>query len=111
MGNMQSSYRPRSTSMEVNQSGGIEEADKKEEDKTRRTGKTVDDSNKLRPTKAVENMERRIATAQDDKEGGFSIGGLIRLFIIILIIVAMVIFFGNQVMQVMRSREKGGGGN
>lgn len=112
VGRVQDSRRPRSVQMGFTTNGAIEETESPTKPVQKSTGKTVESGgSELRPVKAAENMEARRtqASVQDDRE--FSIGGLIRLVIIVLIIVAMVIFFGGQLLQVLRSRDKGGGGD
>lgn len=108
-GRINVSNRGRSVQMDVDSEGRI--ANKSDDGKPRSAGinKRVDDGGGLRPVKAVENIPRQIASSDDGDQKGFSVGALIRLFIIILIIVAMVIFFGGQLMQISKSREKGGG--
>jgi hypothetical protein len=109
VGNVQDGRGRRSTKVEVSYSGGVEGSkEDQEEKKTKSTGKTVGDSTRLRPTRVIETSQKQGSKAGGEKESVFSIGGLIRIFIIILIVVAMVIFFGGQLLQIMRSREKGG---
>lgn len=109
---MQNSRRPHSVQMSFTINGTIEETTASSKPVKKGTGKTVEKGgSELRPVKSAENMDvrRTQASIQDDRE--FSIGGLVRLVIIILIIIAMVIFFGGQLLQVLRSRDKGGGGD
>ncbi len=76
---------------------------------TQATKKTVSDPSALRPAKAIENLNRSVASRSVKEDREFSMGELIRFLFIVLIVVAMVIFFGGQLMQISRSREKGGG--
>ncbi len=71
------------------------------------TTKKVGASDNLRARKVQENLARKPA-GHEEPAGSFTLSGFIRLLLIILIIVAMVIFFGGQLMQITRSREKGG---
>lgn len=108
---MQNSQRPRSVQMGFSTEGSLVEPTNPEKSSKKSTGKTVEGGSELRPVKAAENMEARRTQASIDDGKDFSVGGLIRLVIIILIIVAMAIFFGGQVLQFMKSRDKGGGGD
>ena len=69
--------------------------------------KKVEGSDNLRARKVQENLARKPA-GHEEPAASFTLSGFIRLLLIILIIVAMVIFFGGQLMQITRSREKGG---
>jgi hypothetical protein len=111
VGNMRDSYRPRSISMSFSNEGGFEDSDDGTKSKKKSTGKSIDNSDDRRPTKAIENLEARRKTASEEENKGFSISALIRFIIILLIIVAMVIFFGGQLLAVARGRDKGGGGD
>jgi hypothetical protein len=73
------------------------------------TGKKKTAGNEgLKPVKSTEKIDRKPAKVMEDDTQGFSVGGFIRLLFIILIVVAMVVFFGGQLLQISKSREKGG---
>lgn len=73
-----------------------------------KTDKKAENSGALKPRRAIENTNRRSTASIDIAESDFSFGAMIRWLIIAALILAMVIFFGGQLMQIMRSREKGG---
>jgi hypothetical protein len=108
-GRVPSGNRPATVKMDVNSDGKVEEKSETNRPKSATTTKKVDESNELRPVKSIENTTRKTASAADDDQKGFSVGALVRLLIIILIIVAMVVFFGGQLIQISKSRDKGGG--
>lgn len=93
----------------VEYGGGVETEKDSKDVAAKSTVKRESAADKLRGAKGFETLNRKPA-AKSDKDGeGFSISGFIRFLLIILIVVAMVIFFGGQLMQIARSREKGGG--
>jgi hypothetical protein len=73
-----------------------------------KTDKKAENSGALKPRRAFENTTRRSTASVDIDESDFSFGAMLRWLIIGALILAMVIFFGGQLMQIMRSREKGG---
>ncbi len=73
-----------------------------------KTDKKAENSNALRPKRAIENTTRRSTASIDINEAEFSFGEMIRWLIIAALILAIIIFFGGQLLQIMRSREKGG---
>lgn len=69
--------------------------------------KKVQAGDSLRPRKAVEVTDRKVAsTTMEDKGRGFEFGRIFRLFIIFGLIVAIVIFLGGQMLQISKSGEK-----
>lgn len=62
----------------------------------------------LRPGRAVEKGGQQRTISSESSGPSFSIGRLLRLLLIICIIIAMFVFFGGQLLQIAKSREKGG---
>lgn len=112
VGRVGDNYRPSSVNMSFTQEGGIEEKKENGKPTSTKSGKAADDRGGLRPRRATENFEqRKISSYNESENSGFSFGGLLRMFIIIILIVGMVVLFGGQILQILRSREKGGGGD
>jgi Flp pilus assembly pilin Flp len=65
-------------------------------------------SDALKPKKAIENLNRKPATKESEGTKGFEFGKMIRLLFIAGLIIAIVVFFGGQLLQISKSREKGG---
>lgn len=87
-----------------------EQTKKKEESRPRAAaaGKAEESGDGLRPVKALDNTSEGKKYNAPSTGQGFSVSGLIKILIIILLVVAMVVFFGGQLLQISKSREKGG---
>lgn len=73
-----------------------------------KTDKSAENGRALKPRRAFENTTQRSTASVDISENEFSFGAMIRWLIIAALILAIIIFFGGQLLQIMRSREKGG---
>lgn len=74
-----------------------------------KTDKKSNNNNALKPKRVTQDAFRKIANTGDVQETPFTFGDFIRWIIIGALILIIIIFFGGQLMQIMRSREKGGG--
>ena len=92
----------------VNGDGVADDDPKKGKPPVAKTDKKSEDARALKPRRAIEDTRRRSVASIDVNEGEFSFGAMIRWLIIAALILAIIIFFGGQLLQIMRSREKGG---
>ena len=74
-----------------------------------KTDKKSANNNALKPKRVSQDAVRRIASTGEVVDSQFTFGAFIRWIIVGALILIIVIFFGGQLLQIMRSRDKGGG--
>lgn len=88
------------------------DADEEKVEKTRPTaakaGKVDEGGDALRTSGTSVDSEVARSSASIKDPETFSFGRALRMLIIVCIIIAMVVFFGGQLLQISKSREKGG---
>lgn len=86
-----------------------EERDKNARPSAAKVGKADDGGvGGLRAGRAIEKQTSQRMVSSTSEGTSFSIGRLLRFLIMACIIIAMIVFFGGQLLQISKSREKGG---
>ena len=110
VGRVQGDYKRGKVKMDYTYTSRSEANERDGRPSVANTSVTVEEGNgALRPKKISEAAQRAPAKAGDINDEGFTLGAFIRWLIIACLIVAMVMFFGGQLLQISKSREKGGG--
>ena len=89
--------------------GTDEDGEDKAKAAVTKTGKKTANNNALKPKRVTQDAVRKVASVGGIEDSQFTFGAFIRWIIIAALILIIVIFFGGQLMQIMRSRDKGGG--